>query len=190
VNARRSFGVVVAAGLAGAAAATVAATSTWGEATSRDTGLRTAAADGSTVAPLALPMALVALASWGTVLVLRRRGRRIVSVLAAVAGFVGAAVALTRASESGAAAMEALGDLPGASTSTTAWPFVAAAGCLVSALAALVAWWQAPGWPEMSTRYDAPTGRSGANEPGSADDRPRTDAELWKALDEGRDPTV
>ena len=50
--------------------------------------------------------------------------------------------------------------------------------------------WQAPGWPEMSTRYDAPTGRSGANEPGSADDRPRTDAELWKALDEGRDPTV
>ena len=190
MSARRSFGLTVAAGLAGAAAATVAATSTWGEATTRDTGLRTAAADGSTVAPLVLPMALVALASWGTVLVLRRRGRRVVTVLAAVAGFVGAAVALTGASEAGSAAAEVLGDLPGASTSTTAWPFVAAAGCLVSGVAAVVAWWQAPGWPEMSTRYDAPTGRSGTTEAGSGDDRPRTDAELWKALDEGRDPTV
>jgi hypothetical protein len=34
-------------------------------------------------------------------------------------------------------------------------------------------------WPEMSRRYDAPT-----------DQESRTDNDLWKALDEGRDPTV
>ena len=189
---RRSFAVTVVAGLAGAAAATAAATSTWGEATTRDTGLRSAAVDGSTVAPLVLPMALVALASWGTVLVLRRRGRRVVTVLAAVGGLAGSYAALARASESGDAAVEALGDLPGATTSTTAWPYVAAVGCLLSAIAAVVAWWRAPSWPEMSTRYDAPTGTSAATDSSTAPgaDPPRTDAELWKALDEGRDPTL
>jgi len=183
---RRSFGPTVLAGLAGAAAATAAATATWAEATTRDNGVRTAAAEGSTVAPLVLPLALVSLASWGTVLVLRRRGRRVVAVLAAVAGVVGAVVALTRASEAAPAAVEALGDLPGTTTSTTLWPYVAAAGCLLSAAAAVVAWSRAPGWPEMSARYDAPTGGA----PTAADDRPATDAELWKALDEGRDPTL
>jgi uncharacterized membrane protein (TIGR02234 family) len=187
---RRSFAVTVAVGLLGSAAATAAATSTWAEASTRGTGLRTVTVDGSTVAPLVLPVALVGLASWGTVLVLRRRGRRIVLVLAVVAGVVGAYAAVARASEAGQAAVEALGDLPDTATSTTAWPYVAAAGCLVSALAALVGWWRAPAWPEMSGRYDAPAGRAGATATGAADDRPRTDAELWKALDEGHDPTV
>jgi uncharacterized membrane protein (TIGR02234 family) len=182
---RRSFGLTVAVGLAGAAVATAGATATWAEATTRDTGLRTASADGSTVAPLVLPLALVALASWGTVLVLRRRGRRVVTVLAAVAGAVGGVAALLGAPDAGSAAVEALGDLPDASSSTTAWPYVAAVGCLLSAAAALVGWWQAPTWPEMSARYDAPTGGAAPASPA-----PATDAELWKALDEGRDPTV
>jgi uncharacterized membrane protein (TIGR02234 family) len=192
---RRSFGPTVALGFAGAAAATAAATSTWAEATTRDTGLRTAAAEGSTVAPLVLPMALVALASWGTVLVLRRRGRRVVAVLAAVAGVVGGITAVLRASDAAPAAVEALGDLPDTTTSTTAWPYVAAAGFLLSTVAAVVAWRRAPQWPEMSARYDAPTGGSTGPTPGDRpddrpDDRAATDAELWKALDEGRDPTV
>ena len=78
-------------GLAGAALTTVGATSTWAEATSRVTGVRSASADGTDVAPLVLPLALVALAAWGTVLVLRRRGRRVVTVLAALAGLIFAA---------------------------------------------------------------------------------------------------
>ncbi|WP_162529825.1 Trp biosynthesis-associated membrane protein [Nocardioides caldifontis] len=182
---RRSFGPTVAVGLAGAALATVGATSTWGEATTRDTGLRTATVDGSAVAPLVLPVALVALASWGTVLVLRRRGRRVVAVLAAAAGVAGAVAALAGVSDAGGAAVEALGDLPDATSSTTAWPVVAAVGFLLSTAAAVVAWWRAPAWPEMSARYDAPTGGDG-----EAPAEPRTDAELWKALDEGRDPTA
>jgi hypothetical protein len=37
----------------------------------------------------------------------------------------------------------------------------------------------------MGTRYDAPSARAGA-EP----DRPASEQELWRALDDGRDPSV
>jgi hypothetical protein len=39
-----------------------------------------------------------------------------------------------------------------------------------------------PQWPEMGRRYDAPTDAPATQEIES-------DRDLWKALDEGRDPT-
>ena len=39
-----------------------------------------------------------------------------------------------------------------------------------------------PSWPEMGTRYDSPTGEVAPVEP-------EGNLELWKALDEGHDPT-
>jgi uncharacterized membrane protein (TIGR02234 family) len=186
---RTTFGPTLLAGLGGAALALAGAAQPWAEATTRTPALRTVAADGTDVAALVLPLALVSLAAWGTVLVLRARGRRVVSVLGLLASLGAAAtVAVTVGSATDTAA-RLLGDVPTTSTSTTAWPYLAAVGALVSAVAFVGALAKAPSWPEMSSRYDAPA--SGSS--GSVASRPSeelTDAELWKALDEGRDPTA
>jgi uncharacterized membrane protein (TIGR02234 family) len=187
---RSTFGRTVLLGLAAAAVATVAATQTWAEATRRTPGVRTVSASGSDVAPAVLPLALVALACWGTVLVLRRTGRRVVSVLGALAALVAAVVAGVSAGDAGTAAGRVLGSAPD-STSTTGWPWVAVAACLVCAATFCVAVARAGSWPEMSSRYDAQGDDGRATDPG--DDPTGADpsgAALWKAIDEGKDPTV
>jgi hypothetical protein len=64
-----------------------------------------------------------------------------------------------------------------------------AAAAVVTALALARAWVAAPGWPEMSGRYDRRDGEAGE---GVRDEvaRAQTPADLWRALDEGRDPTT
>ncbi len=188
---RTTFGRTLLAGLGGAALALAGAAQPWAEATTRTPALRTVTADGTDVAALALPLALVALAAWGTVLVLRARGRRVVSVLGLAASLgAAAAVAVTVGSATDVAA-RLLGDVPATATSTTPWPYVAAAGALLSAVAFVGALVRAPSWPEMSARYDAP-GTADATVKDADRRRPEelSDAELWKALDEGRDPTA
>jgi uncharacterized membrane protein (TIGR02234 family) len=182
---RGSFVPTLAVGLATAALTLLAATRPWAEATTRAPALRTVTADGPDVAPLVLPLALVALAAWGTVLVLRRRGRRVVAALAVLAGLGAAAAAVLGVPDAARKAAVLLG-AAGAPTHTTVWPFVAVAGGILTATAAVVAWLRAPGWPEMSGRYDAPTSQ-GTPAPDSG---PRSGADLWRALDEGHDPTA
>ncbi len=186
---RTTFGSTLLAGLAGAALALAGATQPWAEATTRTPALRTVAADGTDVAALVLPLALVSLAAWGTVLVLRARGRRVVSVLGLVASLGAAATVAATVGSSTDTAACLLGDVPTTSSSTTAWPYVAGVGALLSAVAFVRAFVKAPTWPEMSAMYDAPAAGSSR----SAEQRPSeelSDAELWKALDEGRDPTA
>ena len=168
---RGSFGRTVLVGTASAGLAAVASNSVWA--------VRDAAAPvqpvelaGSDLVPLAVPLTLVALASWGAVLVLRRRGRRVVSVLGAAAA-VGACVATV----SRVAGAEDL--------APTVWPWVVAVAAAVTALALAAAWAAAPGWPEMSSRYDRTV--ESADEPPPGAEAP---ADLWRALDEGRDPTA
>jgi hypothetical protein len=63
---------------------------------------------------------------------------------------------------------------------------VLASVVMVATSAAAVAWVRH--WPEMGTRYDAPTDAAG----GDGRTRTReaeTNLDMWKALDEGRDPT-
>lgn len=60
----------------------------------------------------------------------------------------------------------------------TGWPYVAVlAGGLLALTGVLVAA-RGPRWAGLSAKYDAPA------------DRPRTDADLWAALDRGEDPTA
>jgi uncharacterized membrane protein (TIGR02234 family) len=112
-----------------------------------------------------------------------------VSVLGLVASLGAAVTVATTVGSSTDTAARLLGDVPTTSVSTTVWPYVAGVGALLSAVAFVGALVKAPTWPEMSARYDAPA----AGPAGSATERPAeelTDAELWKALDEGRDPTA
>ena len=172
---------VVLAGLATSALTAVAAGKPWFRAAvdfKLVSGVRDS--DRSADMPLALALSLVVLAGWGAVLVTRGRVRRAMAAVALVAavGVVSCVVA----------APFTLPDqvrenlLPGSddvSVSMTGWFVASAIGAVLAAVVLAVAWLRSPGWPTMSSRYDAPATRStGAD-----------DTDLWKALDAGHDPT-
>lgn len=179
---RRTFWPTVSVGAGAAGLAAAAAARPWATATATVAGnTQDASAKGSDVAPLGLALALVALAAWGAVLVLRSRGRRAAAglgLLTAVGTLVAAVVAADTAR---ADAIDLVGAPEFAEASLTGWYFVTVAAAAVTALLFVVAVLKAGAWPEMAGRYDAP----GATAPGTADQ-----ADLWKSLDEGHDPTA
>lgn len=184
----RSFAPTLLLGLSGAALAAVAGARTWATASGSAAGVDVrAGVKGSESAPLVVALGLVALAAWGVVLVLRGRVRRTVAVIGAVAsvGVVAATVAAFSRAQSDAVdaviAKGATGDV--VASSLTGWYYAAALGGLVALAAFVVAVVASPRWPAMGNRYDAPAARSG----GSV--REATEPDLWRALDDGRDPT-
>jgi uncharacterized membrane protein (TIGR02234 family) len=182
----RSFGRAVLAGLGGAALASVAAGRDWASAAGESAGVKVhASVAGSDAAPLVLALALVTLAAWGVVLVLRGRARQVVAAVGLVAA-VGALVALVDAFDAAqdaavAAVMARGGSGDTFAASLTGWYWATGVGALLTALALLVAVRRARTWPALGSRYDAPGARAAA---------PATDQDLWRALDEGHDPTA
>lgn len=180
----RSFAPTVLVGLGGAVLAAVAGSQEWARAEADAAGIEVdAVATGAEAAPLAAALSLVALASWGVVLVTRHRLRRVVAAVGAVAS-VAALVAVGSAYASARdAAVDALmgqRSLGEASAGLTGWYFVAAAGSALSACALVMAVRRAEGWPAMGARYDAPSARPDAT--GAEED-------MWRSLDQGKDPT-
>lgn len=189
-EARRTFGPVVLLGLASAALAAVAGTRAWVELSgARSSGGAAATSVLEVTAPGEMPLAaalsLVLLACWGVVLVTRGRARRAVAGLGALASLGLLATAITAGftlPDSFRDSMEAaLGDVP-IETSFTGWYAAALVGAVGSVVATLAAVRFTPGWPEMGARYDAPAG-------GAVQAEPEGNIEIWKALDEGHDPT-
>ena len=187
----RSFGPVVLLGLGGAALAAVAGAQDWARTTGSAAGTTvTAAAKGSESAPLVVALGLVALAAWGVVLVVRSRTRRVVAVVGvlASAGALVATVAshgraqadsLTAVMAKGASGADAF------TTSVTGWYYAAAVGGLLSTVAFVLALLWAPRWPAMGSRYDAPATQADARATAPAGEQ-----DMWRALDDGRDPTA
>lgn len=196
---RRTFGPVVLVGLASAGLAATAGTKPWvsGRSGSVDTDATSAMASALSLdvvgqSPLAGALALVVLACWGVLLVTRGRVRRAVAVLALVAavGLVVSTIAALRSLPPKVA--DALVEVSGTdtvSTSFTPWYAAALVGAILSIATCLAAARFARHWPEMGTRYDAPTA---AGERGTSDatTAPTENIDIWKALDEGRDPTA
>jgi uncharacterized membrane protein (TIGR02234 family) len=184
---RRTFGPVVLLGLASAGLAAVAGNRAWvrwtGHSESQFSSLTITGDDSATV-PLAGALALVVLACWGVLLVTRGRVRRAVAGLAAL-GSVGLVLSglLGRGS-----ATDGLRDslsevgVDDLTTATTSWYWIFLACAVLSVLATVAAVWFAPSWPAMGSRYDAP---GAAPPPGE-----ETGLDLWRAMDEGRDPTL
>jgi uncharacterized membrane protein (TIGR02234 family) len=184
----RSFGPAVLAGLAGATLAAVAGARTWATAEGDAAGVPVdATVSGTDAQPLVAALALVALAAWGVVLVLRGRVRRVVAgvgLLAALGALLATVLGFDAAQD---AAVEAA-IAQGASDDTvaaelSAWIYLSGMGAVLTAAAFAVAVLRSPGWPAMGSRYDAPTGS------GSAPATPASEEDMWRALDEGRDPT-
>jgi uncharacterized membrane protein (TIGR02234 family) len=178
---RRLFVPTVLLGLTGSGLAALAGAKPWAAPDSR---AGSALVDHSAGhVPLAGALGLVALACWGVVLVTRRRVRRSVAALGAVVavGLV-VTVVLGRASalDSARAATLVLGE-GGTSAHVTGWWWAALVGSLLALAASVLALRFCAAWPEMGSRYDAPAAR-----PPTED---LDDLDLWRAIDQGRDPT-
>ncbi len=194
---RSTFGPVVLLGLLAGTLTAVAGNKVWATAEAAPT------ADGSSAdwylgfggpvdagrMPVTTALALVVLAAWGVVLVTRGRVRRTVAVLGGLAA-VGALLAVVIGwSTTAASARDALtGAGPGVvQTTHTGWFWAAAVGAVLSLVASLLAVRLTPQWPEMGSRYDAPG--SGTLPPAVALED-QTSIDLWKAMDQGHDPTT
>ena len=196
---RRTFGPVVLVGLASAVLAAVAGTKPWvtgesGGVESSDGGSMSSVLSLDSVAesPLAAALSLVVLACWGVLLVTRGRFRKAIAVLALVSalGLAAATVeAFLNLPEALADSLLEVSGVDTVSTGFTAWYPVALVAALASVGATVAAVRLVGSWPEMGTKYDAPAGAQAAD--GAADDEPPTEnIDIWKALDEGRDPTA
>ncbi|TQL69191.1 putative membrane protein (TIGR02234 family) [Nocardioides albertanoniae] len=179
---KASFGPTVIAGLGGAALAAWAGSNDWVKVTAP--GPMPADLNDS---PGTTGLALVALAAWGVVLVTRGLVRRLVAALAGLAG-IGVIVTFF-----GHAGTDALGRAVESEVvwgetqrATTPWPYLALLGAVVTIAAAVAGVRLAPRWPEMGRKYDAPA----AAEPAAKPLEEQSTLDVWKSLDEGRDPTT
>lgn len=188
--ATRTFAPAVLLGLGSAALVAVAGNQAWAKAAEgQGIGQEVASvsvAVGEAKAPLATALALVVLATWGVLLVSRGRFRRAISWFAGLAavGLLAAVVAaLFAAPDAVASAYEPYG-VTDVEVHRTAWAWVALVGALLALGAAALAVRDVGRWPQMGRRYDAPGTDAPAPEAGE-----RSHLDLWKAMDEGRDPT-
>ncbi|WP_346384924.1 Trp biosynthesis-associated membrane protein [Nocardioides sp.] len=140
--------------------------------------------------PLATALALVVLAAWGVLLVTRGRFRRVISfvcVLAALGALATTVVGFVAAPRALRSALTGLG-VEGASVHHTAWYWAGLVGALLTSMAAALAVRWVSAWPEMGSRYDAPAAQATAVQ-AVAEPQEQSSLDLWKAMDEGRDPT-
>jgi uncharacterized membrane protein (TIGR02234 family) len=181
---RRWFGPAVLVGLAGTGVSALAGSKPWA-APDGQAGSTLVDRTGGHV-PLAAALALVGLAVWGVLLVTRGWVRRVVAVLGAgtaVGLVVTAVVGRSSALDSARRATVDLGRTP-SGAHTTFWWYVALVAAIVALAAAALAVRFVGSWPEMGSRYDAPTARDEVDDPAQMEE-----VDLWRAIDQGRDPT-
>ncbi len=180
---RSTFGPVVLLGLAAAGACAVAANrTTIGVDSGPSADASTLSLDGSQ--PLTTALSLVVLAAWGVLLVTRGRVRRALAGLVLAASLAATASVITslvRLPDDLRSQLSASG-ITDAGVHPTFWLWAALLSGILSLAAGLLAVRLVRGWPEMGTRYDAP------GQPRAAE--PESNLDLWKAFDEGRDPTA
>jgi len=161
-------------------------TATW------DTSLRgrvDASATGAATEPVLVPWALLALAAIAGLLATSGWGRRVVGALLVVAGLWVVLQGAGGLAPPAPGALPAVAQVPGRPVGVdvaVAGPILAAIGGLLLGGVGLLMVLAAPVLPRLGARYDAPTEKR----PPTADRRPDPDQQLWKALDEGRDPTA
>lgn len=137
---------------------------------------------GADAVPGAVGLAILVMAAAAGVIAAGPRLRRVIGVLVVLAGATGAVLSAGAGSAVDTARSRAL-DEAAVSGTEVAWdqsiaqPLAVAAFVLAALVGVLVAW-QGPRWATMGRKYETPAAR----EPDSGD--------LWKAMDDGVDPTI
>ncbi len=183
---RRTFGPVVVAGLAGAGLAAMAGHEAWVTGGSCPTS--SAAGVGYAESAATTAVALALLAAWGVLLVTRGRFRRALAVLTLVLALGLVATVLLDGMGAPDALRQRFLDLGLHCTDVhrTGWFWTAVAALPLAVLPALAALRFVATWPEMGRRYDAPVDQAPPPKPPEEQEN----LDLWKAMDEGRDPTA
>lgn len=188
---RSGFGATVVGGLAAGTLAAIAGNQPWVSVDDGGTGdaafATSVSAGGDLTAPPVTATALVLLATWGVVLVSRGRPRRAVAWLGLVAALAVAGFAVAAWIARPGEVADDLRTLD-ISVGRTLWAHAGALAALAAVAASLVAVRGVGSWPEMGRRYDAPT--AGAEVPAGVPVEEQSSMDLWKALDEGHDPTA
>ena len=201
-SARRLYGPCVFAGIVSGAVMLFAGSRTWAsvEVAPRGMTVDNVEVTGSSSVPLVSAMAFVVMAAAVAVLASGGWLRRAVGVLMVVAAGA-AAVAVVLA---GSAIEDAVRDAIAASPSMTGgtaeresfvdsagqtiWRWIALVAAVSGVAVGVVVVACAKTWPRMGSRYDAPTAPAKHESTKPVDER--DGADLWKALDEGDDPTA
>lgn len=188
---RRLYAPVVLGTLAAGGLAFFALGRTWARSKVVADGLTTdtVSTTGADAHPLASALALVIIASALAILAASRRIRRVVGVLAVVVALVGIWIIVQGGDaldDTLTAAVEKSPAFTGSNhpdvVEETSWRLVAMVAFAIAAVLGAVTTRLALQWPTMSSRYDAPPVRPSAQQT-------QDDHDMWKALDEGRDPT-
>jgi uncharacterized membrane protein (TIGR02234 family) len=195
---RRTFGPVVLLGVASAALAAWAASKPWVDGTGADSAPGMASTSWGEIAssPLGTALAFVVLACWGVLLVTRGRFRRAIAALSVLAALGYVATVVWAPFSLPDHLVEQVRRRTGMTlddTGLTGWFWLACVAALLVLASTVLALRLVRTWPEMGTRYDAPTGARAAGDADPAQassDRPTDNIDIWKALDDGRDPTA
>ena len=185
---RRTFGPVVLVGVAAGALAAVAGGRAWAVVEATKPAPLVDDPDAGKM-PLASALAFVVLAAWGVLLVTRGRFRRVVAGigLAAAVGFSAVVVAgFSAAPDALRGHVHGYLDNPGPQIHLSAWYWISAVAGVLAVVTTAAAVRLVPYWPEMSSRYDAPGAAPVTADP----DGPDNSLDLWRAMDQGHDPTL
>jgi len=191
----RNYAATVLVGLLAATAATVGLARPWITATATQAGLPQikTSVTGVEVASLGGALGVVALASFGAVIATRGWVRRALGAVIVCSSAVIAYSTLRPPSgtdqvEAGLAALGWGGGPYDMTTRPWRWLTLAAALLCLAAGVAVIA--RGHRWVAMGSRYDAPASRrDGAAVEGRVDGGDLTDADVWREIDHGRDPT-
>ena len=199
---RRLYGPCVLGGILAGAVMLFAGSRAWASVEVAPAGMTVDEVEvtGATSVPMVSAMAFVVMASAVAVIASGGWLRRAVGILMVVAAGAAAVAVLMAGTAIDDAVRDAVVGSPsmtggeaerdsfvdGADQTVWRWVALAAALVAVEVGAAVVAY--ARTWPRMGSRYDAPTAPASHETAKPAEERDTTD--LWKALDEGDDPTV
>lgn len=181
---RNLLGPSVLALVAIGGAALWALRSEWSSATATAPGMPAidVSVSGADAVPGAVGLAVLVMAAAAGVIAAGPRLRRLIGVVVVLAAGVGVALTAGAGSAIETARARAL-DEAAVSGTEVAWESSVAqplsvAAFVVAALVGVLVAWQGPRWATMGRKYETPAAR----EPDASD--------LWKAMDDGVDPTI
>lgn len=190
MNARRLYAPTVLALLGAGGLAFFAASRVWARGTVTATGLPSDAVSvtGSAAHPLLGALAIVVVTAALAVLATGSRTRRAVGLVTVIAALGALWVVVTGGDRVERAFTDAVAQSPAFtggnepdSNAGALWPTVTAIAFVVAAALGALTVAMGQRWSTMSRRYEIPRK--------SAPVAPQTEADIWKALDEGHDPT-
>ena len=136
--------------------------------------------------PLAATVSILPVLAWAALLLLRGKLRMLpaaVGMAASIGTIAAASAGMDAAHQELADEWLSLGQGDAFASEYSTWFWVLNVASLLGALAFSVSLRHGHLWPAMGRKYDAP----GA---GAAPAEPTSNQDIWKAIDEGRDPTA